>query len=90
MKPLSFLCTVALLATIRLHAATGSALTGDVVIDTRDWTLSITSPVNGTISGAGLYLNGTNATVTATPSAGYLFGGSGFFPVKTLKSIGAG
>ncbi len=69
-----FVCAVALLTATRLHAATGSAVTGDVVIDTRDWTLAVTTPINGTVSGAGSYLSGTNATVTATPSAGYLFG----------------
>jgi formylglycine-generating enzyme required for sulfatase activity len=54
--------------------AVGNAVTTSSVIDTRDWTLAITTPVNGTLSGAGSYLSGTNATVTATPLAGYLFG----------------
>jgi formylglycine-generating enzyme required for sulfatase activity len=52
----------------------GNAVTNTGVIDTRDWMLVITSPVNGSISGAGSYLSGTNTTVTATPSAGYLLG----------------
>jgi hypothetical protein len=46
---------------------------GDV-IDTRNWTLTISTTINGTVSGAGSYLSVTNATVTATPSPGYLFG----------------
>jgi formylglycine-generating enzyme required for sulfatase activity len=53
--------------------AVGNAVTTSSVIDTRDWTLAITTPVNGTLSGAGSYLSGTSATVTATPSPGYLF-----------------
>ena len=69
-----FLCMVPLLAATQLQAATGSAVTGDVVIDTRDWTLTVTTPVNGSVSGSGSYLSGTSATLTASPSAGYLFG----------------
>jgi hypothetical protein len=65
---------VSLLAAASLHGATGSAVTGDVVVDTRDWTLAVTTPINGTVSGGGAYLRGTSATMTATPSAGYLFG----------------
>lgn len=57
-----------------LHAAIGSATTGDVVIDTRNWPLSVGSAVNGTVSGAGSYFNQTSATLTATPFPGYLFG----------------
>lgn len=57
-----------------LYATTSSAETGNVVIDTRNWTLSTTSPVNGTLNGAGSYLRATNAILTATPLAGYVFG----------------
>lgn len=48
--------------------------TGDLMLDTRNWTLNVSTSVNGTVSGAGSYLSGTTATITASPSAGYLFG----------------
>ena len=54
--------------------AVGNAVSNSRVIDTRDWKLTITTPVNGNLSGAGSYLSSSNATITATPSAGYLFG----------------
>lgn len=74
MKALHWLLTVIyLLGPATLHGATGNATTGNVVIDTRNWTLTVTPPVNGSISGAGSYLRSTNAMLTATPSAGYLF-----------------
>ena len=38
-------------------------------------TLAITSPENGSISGAGIYPFGTEVTVEADPNLGYLFGG---------------
>ncbi len=75
MKRLHLLLSVFyLLGPVSLHGAIGSATTGDVVIDTRNWTLSVTTPVNGSVSGAGSYLSATNATLTATPSVGYLLG----------------
>jgi hypothetical protein len=52
----------------------GNAATTNISFDTRNWTLSFTTPVNGSVSGAGSYLSATNATLTATPSVGYLFG----------------
>jgi hypothetical protein len=74
MKPLNLLLSVLyLLGPVSLHGAIGSATTGDTVIDTRNWTLSITIPISGSVSGAGSYLSATAATVTATPLAGYLF-----------------
>ncbi|TAF23807.1 MAG: hypothetical protein EAZ71_12015, partial [Verrucomicrobia bacterium] len=42
-------------------------------IDTRSWTLTSPLTVEGKIIGDGLYLSGTSATITATPTAGYLF-----------------
>ena len=61
---------------VRSSASTGAV--GNAVttnsIDTRDWTMGVTTHVNGTVIGAGSYLSGTNAALTATPSAGYLFG----------------
>jgi hypothetical protein len=69
-----FFYVVPLLAAPNLHAATGSAETNDVVIDTRNWTLAVTNSENVSVRGAGSYLSGTSATLTATPSAGFLFG----------------
>jgi formylglycine-generating enzyme len=43
-------------------------------LDTRDFTLSLGTIHNGIASGTGSYLSGTNASLTATPLAGYLFG----------------
>ncbi len=45
---------------------------------TRQYTLTATTPVNGTITGlasGGKYFTGTTATLTATPNPGYLFTG---------------
>ena len=45
---------------------------------TRQFALSVTTPVNGTIAGiasGGKYLSSTTATLTATPNAGYVFTG---------------
>ena len=53
---------------------TGNAVTNSSILDTRNWALAITPPVNGTVSGAGSYLRGSNATLTAKPSSGYIFG----------------
>jgi hypothetical protein len=61
----------------RSSIAVGSLSNGtsaNRIVDTRNWLLSINSPIAGTVSGAGSYLSATTATVTATPSAGYLFG----------------
>ena len=52
----------------------GSAVSSNIQTDTRNWTLSVSTPLTGTVNGAGSYLSGTSATLTATPSAGYLFG----------------
>ena len=46
----------------------------DTNLDTRMWTLTLSAVVNGSVSGAGSYLSHTNATISATPSSGYLFG----------------
>jgi formylglycine-generating enzyme required for sulfatase activity len=54
--------------------STGTGVTSSSPLETRDWMLRTSSPLDGSISGAGSYLSGTNATLTATPSAGYLFG----------------
>ena len=51
-----------------------SVFTTAYALDTRSWTLSVTSQTNGTLNGASSYLSGTNATITAASSAGYLFG----------------
>ena len=62
---------------VRTSSATGilgTAVTTNISFDTRNWTLSVTVPVNGSVSGEGSYLSSTNATLTATPLAGYLFG----------------
>jgi formylglycine-generating enzyme required for sulfatase activity len=54
--------------------AIANAVTSGSTLDTRNWSLSLTSSVNGTVTGSGSYLIATNATLTATPSPGYLFG----------------
>ncbi|TAF22925.1 MAG: hypothetical protein EAZ71_13430, partial [Verrucomicrobia bacterium] len=54
--------------------AMGSAVTIITLLDTRNWNLSAATQLRGNISGVGSYQSGTNATLTATPSAGYLFG----------------
>jgi hypothetical protein len=58
------------------RSSTGAAVTAttSTTIDTQDWTLTVPNPLNGTLTGAGSYLGGTNATMTATPLPGYLFG----------------
>jgi uncharacterized repeat protein (TIGR02543 family) len=43
-------------------------------LDTRMWTLTSSTVVNGSISGAGSYLSQTSANLTASPLSGYLFG----------------
>jgi hypothetical protein len=53
--------------------AVGNATT-NTILDTRDWDLVVTNSIEGTASGAGTYLSSTNATLTATPLQGYLFG----------------
>ena len=58
-----------------VKGATGSAVTGDVLVDTREWTLSPGITANGSITGDGTYLTGTSATLTAIPAPGYLFTG---------------
>jgi hypothetical protein len=52
----------------------GTASTVDQNLDTRNWTISIAGHSNGSVSGADFYLNGTIASLTATPLPGYLFG----------------
>jgi uncharacterized repeat protein (TIGR02543 family) len=47
---------------------------------TAQYTVTVTPPTNGTVTGlvpGGLYLDGTNATLTAVPATGYLFGSWG-------------
>jgi hypothetical protein len=56
-----------------VKGGTGSAVTGDVLVDTREWTLSPGVTANGSITGDGTYLTGTSATLTAIPAPGYLF-----------------
>jgi formylglycine-generating enzyme required for sulfatase activity len=46
----------------------------DILVDIRNYTLSITPLTNGDVSGAGSYLIGTSSNLTATPRPGYLFG----------------
>ncbi len=46
----------------------------DTNLDTRMWTLTTSSLLNGNISGAGSYLSQTSANLTASPLSGYLFG----------------
>jgi uncharacterized repeat protein (TIGR02543 family) len=59
-----------------LHAVTGEATTGNVIIDTRQAYLTLQSTTGGNISGASSsYTIGTNATLTATPALGYVFSG---------------
>jgi uncharacterized repeat protein (TIGR02543 family) len=58
-----------------LLANAGLATTGNSVLDTRDWTIAVTTPVNGITIGAGPYLYNTSATITATPNLGYRFTG---------------
>jgi formylglycine-generating enzyme required for sulfatase activity len=53
--------------------AVGNATT-NTSLDTRDWNLVVTNSIEGTASGAGSYLSGTYATLTASPSSGYIFG----------------
>ena len=54
--------------------AVALASSTNTILDTRTWTLTISAVVNGSVSGAGSYLSHTNATISATPSSGYLFG----------------
>lgn len=58
-------------------SGTGSAVTGDVLVDTRSWTLTLSpdASVNGRVEGSGDYSIGSTATLTATPDPGYLFTG---------------
>jgi formylglycine-generating enzyme required for sulfatase activity len=46
----------------------------DIVVDVRDFTLSITPMTNGAVVGAGSYLSGISLNLTATPEPGYLLG----------------
>jgi len=61
----------------RSSSSTGAldnVITSNVGVDTRNWVLSITIPINGAVTGAGSYLSATTTTLTATPSAGYIWG----------------
>ena len=51
-----------------------TAVTGYLVLDTQDWIVAVNPSPRGNTSGAGSYVSGTTATLTATPIAGYLFG----------------
>ena len=59
-----------------LHAVTGEATTGNVTVDTRMAFLTLQAVTGGQISGdSSSYTLGTNATLTATPTTGYVFSG---------------
>ena len=64
---------------IGLRVARSSGLTvtaesASVTVDTRDYVPLSVVAVNGTATGAGSYPAGSTAILTATPSAGYVFG----------------
>jgi len=68
--------TIALSWPCGLYAVTGEATTGNVIVDTRVAVLTLQTAANGQIaSEESTYLLGTNATLTATPSTGYVFSG---------------
>ena len=54
-------------------ALTVTAESANVTVDTRDKVQLSVVAVNGTVTGAGLYLPGSTATLSATPAAGYVF-----------------
>jgi hypothetical protein len=58
--------------------AVSSVLTSrDVKLDTRNWSIVVDTGDKGIVIGSGTYLRDTNATLTATPLPGYLFGSWG-------------
>jgi uncharacterized repeat protein (TIGR02543 family) len=67
--------SIAILWPCGLHAVTGEATTDNVTVDTRLAALTLQATNNGQISGAGVYLMGSNAALTATPALGYVFTG---------------
>jgi formylglycine-generating enzyme required for sulfatase activity len=56
------------------RGALASFTSTDTQLDTRTWTLIVSSTSHGSLSGAGSYLNQINATLSANPLPGYLFG----------------
>jgi formylglycine-generating enzyme required for sulfatase activity len=53
---------------------TSAVSSQDIVVDVRDFNLSIIPMTNGAVVGAGSYLSGISPNLTATPQLGYLFG----------------
>jgi formylglycine-generating enzyme required for sulfatase activity len=51
-----------------------TVLSQNIIVDVRNFTLSVTPLTNGSVSGNGSYLSGTSSSLTATPLPGYLFG----------------
>ena len=62
------------LARSSVSSVTVIAESPNVTVDTRDKVQVSVVAVNGTVTGAGDYLPGSMATLSATPSAGYVFG----------------
>jgi uncharacterized repeat protein (TIGR02543 family) len=60
-----------------VSSGSGFAISGNVVVRTRGWilTLAPSTSQNGNVSGAGEFVAGTAATLTALGNAGYVFSG---------------
>jgi uncharacterized repeat protein (TIGR02543 family) len=60
-----------------VSSGSGFAISGDVAVRTRGWilTLAPSADQNGKVSGAGEFVSGTEATLTALGNAGYVFSG---------------
>ncbi|MEY5019703.1 MAG: hypothetical protein RLZ22_791 [Verrucomicrobiota bacterium] len=58
-----------------LHGAIGESMTGNITVDTRQAYLTLQKISAGEISGAGGYSVGSNATLTVTPTLGFVFSG---------------
>lgn len=57
-----------------LVGAIASLASSEINLDTRIWTLALSTVLNGSLSGSGSYVSQNNATISATPQLGYLFG----------------